>query len=225
MGRRRERGGNRISTVERGKHDGAMKDLSTQLIGRLGTNDAVMTVLRMSLIINFRHRILYYSIPKCGAAMWRRLMRRINGVENWGDHNAHRPHFNGLDYLFHLTPAAGEHAAEAMRSFVTVRSPFASVLSAWLDRSTKPEFVPWILGTFQELLRWLQGNYGWNEHWTPVSKYCGFYATRYGLIAKLENVAEWGPTLVTALGLDDNVAANLWPGPKAARAHNNYNAQ
>jgi hypothetical protein len=87
--------------------------------------------MRQSLVVSTKGRYLYCGIPKCGVSRWRRLSRRIAGVPEWGDKDAHSPVKNGLTYLNYF-PSDQAHALinnASMYSFIIVRSPYVRLLS------------------------------------------------------------------------------------------------
>lgn len=78
--------------------------------------------------------------PQCGVSRWRRLMRAAEGVPNFLDGDAHFPDRSGLVYGPDVEPAVLEAAANSYHALIIVRSPFARLLSAWLDKREFPHF-------------------------------------------------------------------------------------
>lgn len=175
----------------------------------------VLKFPRRSLVVAKTKKFLYCGIPKCGVSRWRRLIRRTENIENWGDKNAHNPTANGLLYLSDLTgaPAAEALANDSnMYSFVIVRNPFTRLLSAWLDKRDFPKFkLSRDFGKFvRKLVATPTGKL--NEHFLPMSRFCGVQeGMRFDAVLRLESVDDWGPKLVKRLNITAEVSTG-WNG-------------
>lgn len=175
---------------------------------------------RAAVVVSPTRGYLYCGIPKCGVSRWRRLTRRIEGVPNWADNNAHNfsgsPRINGITTLADYEPTAAHRLINDPRyfSFVIVRSPYTRVLSGWLDKRDFPKFK--LPQTFEAFLRdYLLPRFKTgklNEHFQPMTSFCGLNSgMKFDLIARIEDMHVWGPRLVKQLGLT-NYTASEWKG-------------
>ena len=169
---------------------------------------------RAALVVSETRKFLYCGIPKCGVSRWRRLIRRIEGVESWADKMAHIPEANGLKYLFSYSPAEATRLANdpEMTIMMIVRNPYARLLSGWLDKRDFPQFN--LPQNFEDFVRYVSNTSDTklNEHFKPMASFCG---VREGMlftdILKLEEVDVWGPEIVRRLNLTDAVKSG-WKG-------------
>lgn len=169
---------------------------------------------RAALIVSKARKFMYCGIPKCGVSRWRRLIRRIEGVESWADKMAHNPDVNGLTYFSSYSPAEATRLANdpGMTIMLIVRNPYSRLLSGWLDKRKFPQFnLPQKFADFV----WYVSNTSdmkLNEHFKPMASFCG---VREGMlftdILKLEEVDVWGPEIVRRLNLTDAVKSG-WKG-------------
>ena len=169
---------------------------------------------RLSPIISKKNGFVYCDIPKCGVSRWRRLSRRAEGIAEWADNNAHSPTKNNLTYLSSLPYDGALQAINdpRMYTFIIVRSPYTRLLSGWLDKKDFPQFK--LPQTFDGFVRWVQDKDAaqLNEHFKPMSDFCGIKdGMRFDLIARVEEMHEWGPTLISRLGLTNHTATG-WKG-------------
>lgn len=169
---------------------------------------------RLSPVVSNLGKFIYCGIPKCGVSRWRRLSRRVAGVPEWADKNAHSPVKNGLTYLtdFNETEAHALVNSANMYSFIIVRSPYARLLSGWLDKRDFPQFrLPQNFGDF---VKWVepQATKRLNEHWKPMSAFCGIeHGMKFDLVARLEEIDDWGPALVERTSIEPFVETG-WGG-------------
>lgn len=85
------------------------------------------------------HKLLFFSIPKCGCTVWKQLFRRMYGFQNWNVHNDYLPHHpqsNGLNYLYHYKPEEAERMLTdpSWTRAIFFRDPKERLLSAYLDK-------------------------------------------------------------------------------------------
>ena len=166
--------------------------------------DRIEPDARFSPIVSFKHKYVYCDIPKCGVSRWRRLSRRVEGIPEWADDKAHSPQLNGLAYLsgFSKDVALQTINDPKMYTFIIVRSPYTRLLSGWLDKKDFPRFK--LPQTFDAFVHWLQNQTvsKLNEHFKPMTSFCGIGdGMKFDLIARVEEMHEWGPKLVSRLGL------------------------
>jgi hypothetical protein len=174
--------------------------------------------VRRSLVYVPAKGYLYCGIPKCGVSRWRRLSRRVSGVPNWADSKAHNTDESGLLYVAKLVTADSVAAAmtvlndPTLHAFAIVRSPYARVLSSWLDKRNFPRFH--LPQTFELFVNWVVGRTDaqLNEHFTPMTSFCGITeGVHFDAFYKLEELETWGPELVRQLNLTDAVSSG-WNG-------------
>lgn len=198
-------------------------------------DESYMREVRLSPVYVPDKKLLYCGIPKCGVARWRRLMRRMMGVDKWADTRVHTPHVNGLSYLSDLpcTKASRFINSEAVFAFIIVRNPYARVLSAWLDKHQNPAFN--LSQTFTGYIQWINQTDHMstlNEHFMPMVDYCGIKSgVGYDFVGKLEDVGTWGPRLAEAVGVSDLIAKDhewnggFFPSEKVNVAHHQHAAE
>lgn len=85
------------------------------------------------------HKLLFFTIPKCGCTVWKQLFRRIYGFQNWNVHDDYLPHHpmsNGLNYLYHYEPEEAERMLTdpSWTRAIFFRDPKERLLSAYLDK-------------------------------------------------------------------------------------------
>jgi hypothetical protein len=86
------------------------------------------------------HKLLFFSIPKCGCTLFKQLFRRMYGYSNWQAHTdtfPHQPIANGLNYLYHYTPAEAQLMLTdpSWTRAIFFRDPKERLLSAYLDKA------------------------------------------------------------------------------------------
>lgn len=188
--------------------------------------------IRKSLVYVSAKSYLYCGIPKCGVSRWRRLSRRVSGVADWANQKAHNTKENGLEYVSRLYHQDSRMAAESvlndpdLHSFVIVRSPYARLLSSWLDKRNFPSFH--LPQSFDEFVKWVVSRTDdqLNEHFLPMTAFCGMTeGVKFDAVYKLEEMDNWGPKLVMKLNLTDAVS-NGWSGGTFFRnsnfSHNHF---
>ena len=169
---------------------------------------------RLSPVVSKEGNYLYCGIPKCGVSRWRRLSRRVAGIAEWADKNAHSPVKNGLTYLADFSDAEAHELinSASLYSFIIVRSPYARLLSGWLDKRDFANFN--LPQNFSDFVKWVepQAVKKLNEHWKPISSFCGIeHGMQFDLVARLEEIDDWGPELVKRTGIEAFVD-NGWGG-------------
>ena len=85
------------------------------------------------------HKLLFFTIPKCGCTVWKQLFRRMYGWQNWKVHDEYLPHHpisNGLNYLYHYKPDEAEKMLTdpSWTRAILFRDPKERLLSAYLDK-------------------------------------------------------------------------------------------
>ena len=164
--------------------------------------------------------LLFCTIPKNGCSLWRRLLRKAQGIPDWRA-DTHAPETSGLSYLSQLRGAAAAAAlADPFRLRVAVvRSPFARVLSAYLNKRDAAGLPP----TFGRFLREVidgrcEALYWYAEHWMPQSQFGGLRSIEYDFVGHVEDMAEWGDALLRRTGLYD-ASRSGWGGAEGTFFH------
>jgi len=103
-----------------------------------------LTGFNSAPIVDEKHKLLFFSVPKVACTTFKFLFRRIRGVSDWDAQDSmerkglpHNPEWNNLKYLYHYPI---ETANEMMTSpewtrAIFVRDPKTRFLSAFLDKS------------------------------------------------------------------------------------------
>mmetsp|Transcript_2035 Transcript_2035/g.2185 ORF Transcript_2035/g.2185 Transcript_2035/m.2185 type:complete len:401 (+) Transcript_2035:154-1356(+) len=89
-------------------------------------------------IIIEEHKLAFFTIPKVGCTVFKKLFRRMMGIPSWKTKNhPYDPHTNGLKYLYHYPIHRAEEimTSPEWRRAVFVREPTSRVLSGFLDKS------------------------------------------------------------------------------------------
>jgi hypothetical protein len=86
------------------------------------------------------HKLLFFTIPKCGCTVFKQLFRRMYGYTNWQAHTdtfPHQPIANGLNYLYHYSPSEAQRMLTdpSWTRAIFFRDPNERLLSAYLDKA------------------------------------------------------------------------------------------
>lgn len=196
------------------KRDGPLHSNKTAQCSPPVMLSSVQKDKRLSPVVSDQGNYIYCGVPKCGVSRWRRLSRRVAGIAEWADKNAHSPDKNGLTYLADSSDAEA-HAlinSAALYSFIIVRSPYARLLSGWLDKRDFANFK--LPQSFGDFVKWVEPQpvHTLNEHWKPISAFCGIEdGMKFDMVARLEEIDDWGPALVERTGIEAFVD-NGWGG-------------
>ena len=93
-----------------------------------------------SPIVIEEYKLIFFTTPKVGTTVFKKLFRRMMGLSDWQNENEnlpHNPRFNGLNYLFdYSTRRAWEiwNSPNWTRA-IFVRDPKERLLSAYLDKA------------------------------------------------------------------------------------------
>jgi hypothetical protein len=164
---------------------------------------------------------LYCGIPKCGCSRWRRLIRLVEGVQDYQDRNTHNPNKNGLRYLWQLplNEMDGVVNDPSVKSFVLVRNPYTRALSGWLDKTPlarHDKVAPPLLfdgknvlpDDFPTFVRMLVQTplHKLNEHWLPMVTFCGIAnGMQFDHVVKMEELSDWGEKLAEEIGVTEEI--------------------
>ena len=83
-----------------------------------------------------KYKLIFFSMPRVGAATWKRAFRRMEGFDNWKDFSdalPHDPKQNGLKYLYHysLKEASDMMTSDEWTKAIFVRNPKDRFLSVY----------------------------------------------------------------------------------------------
>lgn len=185
-------------------------------------SDRIMQVgYDASPIILEQYGLVLFTIPKSACTVIKQLARRIAGKKDWdvgGEKIPHNPAFNGLTYLSSLNI---EKATTIMTSpnwtrAVFVRDPYVRILSAYLDKAVKRNYVKQVCGTqphsfahFLELTtkckdpHWQSQRSFIDKKWWPFINFIGH----------IETAANDTERLLRGMGLWERYGKYGW-GPK-----------
>lgn len=212
---------------ERGKRDSKYKVLLTnttlqrwpkiQVTGR----EAWMSDTMASPIVLHSPPIVYCRIYRVGCSRWGRLLRKIEGFQDYLSLWPYTRRQNGLKHFLDLTPSRVEEILNSDHyfRFVLVRDPFSRLLSAWfakrnnsisegLPRKSFSTFAQNISGTILAEKR-RSNRRVVDPHWTPISQYCGLSSIPFDFVGHYETLHEWGPLLIRRIG-GEREAASGW---------------
>ena len=116
-------------------------DVSPQVL----PDDIILKHARTAFVIP-EYKLIFFTFPKVACSEWKRMFMRINGNPNWckiRGFDAHDPKSNLISTLADYSP---EIATEMMTSpswtrAAFVREPKERVLSAFLDKSVKEDYI------------------------------------------------------------------------------------
>ena len=82
------------------------------------------------------HKLIFFTIPKVGSTVFKKLFRRMMGYENWRTKDPHDPAHNGLDYLndYSTKQITLMMTSPEWTRAIFVRDPKERFLSAYLDK-------------------------------------------------------------------------------------------
>lgn len=148
-----------------------------------------------SPIVLEQHRLILFTIPKSACTVIKQLARRIAGKNDWnigGEKIPHNPVFNGLTYLssFNIAKATSIMTSPNWTRAVFVRDPHVRILSAYLDKAVKRDYVKRACGTqpdtFYDFIRlipkckdphWQSQRSFIDDKWWPFINFVGHIET------------------------------------------------
>tara|TARA_B110000444_G_scaffold240900_1_gene256722 strand:+ start:10077 stop:12563 length:2487 start_codon:yes stop_codon:yes gene_type:complete len=148
-----------------------------------------------SPIVIESYRLVIFTIPKSACTVIKQLARRIAGKSDWhvgGDKIPHDPSLNGLTYLssFNIAKATSIMTSPNWTRVIFVRDPHVRILSAYLDKAVKHDYVKRHCGrtpsTFSEFLEliskckdphWQSQRSFIDEKWWPFINFVGHVET------------------------------------------------
>eukprot|EP00578_Thalassiosira_sp_NH16_P000720 CAMPEP_0181138202 /NCGR_PEP_ID=MMETSP1071-20121207/34119_1 /TAXON_ID=35127 /ORGANISM="Thalassiosira sp., Strain NH16" /LENGTH=282 /DNA_ID=CAMNT_0023225019 /DNA_START=355 /DNA_END=1203 /DNA_ORIENTATION=- len=82
------------------------------------------------------HKLIFFTVPKVGCTVFKRLFRRMMGYENWKTKDPHDPSKNGLKYLhrYSMENATAMLTSPEWTNAIFVRDPKERFLSSFLDK-------------------------------------------------------------------------------------------
>ena len=148
-----------------------------------------------SPIVLEQHRLVLFTIPKSACTVIKQLARRIAGKSDWsigGENIPHNPAFNGLTCLssFNVEKATSIMTSPNWTRAVFVRDTHVRILSAYLDKAVKRDYVKRVCGTqpetFSDFIRlitkckdshWQSQRSFIDDKWWPFINFIGHIET------------------------------------------------
>jgi len=87
--------------------------------------------------IDFKHKIIYCTIPKASCSVAKNLLRKLKGFRDWGQSDkTHNPRKNGLNSLCRLSPKKATQLLNDPNylKLVAVRDPVERLFSTYSDK-------------------------------------------------------------------------------------------
>eukprot|EP00730_Choanoeca_flexa_P013221 TRINITY_DN5092_c0_g1_i1.p1 TRINITY_DN5092_c0_g1~~TRINITY_DN5092_c0_g1_i1.p1 ORF type:complete len:311 (+),score=25.03 TRINITY_DN5092_c0_g1_i1:56-988(+) len=101
-------------------------------------------------IVDKKHKLVFCSIPKAACTIWRQLLRRLNGADDYDTTDERITHHYGgkSSGLTYLAAFSDEEANAIMTNpeyvkVAVVRNPYTRILSAWRDKFGPGEAHNW----------------------------------------------------------------------------------
>lgn len=171
-----------------------------------------------NIIVSELNHLIYCPIPKAANTNWKYLIRKLEGVPNYGDlHAAHNANTSGLRYLSDYSAAEAKKLLTdpSFFKFVFVRDPYTRLLSCYMDkfRNMDPNY------TATEYRTFVAAAFSWryarsmdpflaprpsfrsfiraiatvppshmNAHWRPQTLLCGFGVMPYDFVGRMEHL-------------------------------------
>eukprot|EP00045_Choanoeca_perplexa_P013310 m.150297 g.150297 ORF g.150297 m.150297 type:complete len:366 (-) comp16314_c0_seq2:1996-3093(-) len=145
-------------------------------------------------IVDIKHKLVFCSIPKAACTIWRQMMRRLNGATDYDTSDERITHHyggmsSGLTYLASYTSEQADNIMTdpEFLKVAVVRNPYSRLLSAWRDKFGPGSAHNWgNLPWLKFVNSYIGTTCNEEEHWAPMSCFCGLRRWRYDLVAKME---------------------------------------
>jgi hypothetical protein len=169
-----------------------------------------------SPIVLSSHKLILFTIPKAGCTVIKQLARRMMGFSDWqrgDDEIPHNPSVNGLRYLRQFSE---NEATEMMTSndwtkAVFVRDAHSRILSAYLDKAVKNDYVKRHCGhqpsSFGEFVKMTCKD----THWAPQRSFIDDkWWPSINFVGHLETAAADMEQLLRRVGAWEQYGTNGW---------------
>ena len=192
-----------------------------------------MTDFQESMIVLHSPPLVHCSIPRIGCSRWKRLLRKMEGYRDYLSLPPHTRYRNGLKHSVDLLPSTMEKVLNSPDyfRFVLVRDPFSRLLSAWLAKRNRTFAVPipnrfskFVQNVTHTLLSYnthtittittnhnINNKPRLNQHFKPVSHFCGLASIPFDFVGRLETLDEWGPLLIRRIGAERDATSGWGP--------------
>lgn len=182
------------------------------------------------IVVDDKHNFLFCFIPKVACTNWLRVIEFISGklgVAHMDDIQAvHGTGRRAITRLLEIRSANGtSYRLQNYFKFLFVREPMERLLSAFIDKFTKPQSHIWknyaskilyhagrnkrnrtIPIMFSEFVQFILINMSAaDQHWDTYHSLCDPCVVKYDYIAKYETLEEEAGIILSKLGLDDEV--------------------
>ena len=198
--------------------------------------DADRGAFRHHVLVDARHRLIFFTIPKVACTQWIQLFRRLQGATDWRD----CPHFQpGLSLLSSLPVEECDKmlSGSGWIKAAFFRDPVERLLSAYLDKfvyrksyiisqigfGDRPpsfeEFLSFVLDSNQDPTQPRGLHPGTNPHWRPQSLVGNIdrFTDRLDFVGRFDRLHEDASTLLRRLDLWDEYGTTGW-GPNGTTA-------
>jgi Sulfotransferase family len=181
-----------------------------------------------------KYKLIFFTIPKVGATVWKQAFRRMEGYDDWLDIGGtnglpHDPSRNGLKYLYDydMETAEGMMTSSEWTRAIFVRSPKDRFLSvfyqmsrnrAQIDRRCCPH-QPGCSSTLRSMARFVDLMATcYSSHWAPFSERMeDKYWPYINFVGTIENVQDDSKKLLIRLGAWEAIGKKGWGGNQKGR--------
>jgi hypothetical protein len=171
------------------------------------------------------HKLVFFTIPKVGCSIWKRLFMRMMHRKDWMTiEDPHNPYRNGLRYLPDYSLAQATHIMNSPNwtRAMFVRDPKERFLSAYLDKAVAHDgrhvqekcCLDW--SCTWNASHSLEGFYGVTEwcdesHWTPQSERMeAKYFPQLDFVGHMENNTQDARALLQRIGAWEEYGKTGW---------------
>ncbi|XP_068162473.1 carbohydrate sulfotransferase 11-like isoform X2 [Antennarius striatus] len=187
------------------------------------------------LIVDDKHKLLYCYVPKVACTNWKRVLMVLTGNGRYTDPlaiPANEAHLAGnLPKLSNFSVPEINRRLRSYLKFIFVREPFERLVSAYLNKFTRPYNTAFhkLYGTkiirrhrpdaglkalekgnnvtFREFVQYLvdpktQQEEPFNEHWERVHSLCHPCLIHYDLVGKYETLQPDAQTVLKLAGIE-----------------------
>jgi hypothetical protein len=195
----------------------------------VGANDKIFTrgPWDGAPIVVEKHKLLFFSIPRLGALVWKQAFRRMEGLPNWKKAGGpkglpHDPVYNGLKYLYDYTDEEAEKMIKdpTWTKAIFIRNPKDRFLDLYSHMSEHPKEVqkqccpgnPGCEKQAQTLIRLLDLSLKCkSEQWEPQSRRMEAKYWEYvNFIGRMETIEEDSKRFLDRVGAWEEIGATGW---------------
>jgi hypothetical protein len=188
-------------------------------------------VLETAPIVIEKYKLVFFTVPKVGCTIWKKLFRRMMGYQDWKTTEPHDPETNGLVYLSHYNTS---RATEIMNDpeytkAIFLRDPKERLLSAYMDKVVSSNGQGFALQccpdksclpkaqTLAGFILLTQTTCRGNAHWLQQSKRMDTkYLKQIDFVGHMETVDLDAKRLLRRIGAWKQVGKRGW-GPPTGR--------